>query len=217
MRKLILIFSVLFPALAFAQTEKESYEIYSKYLQHVKWQCHGKADFVIRKSTDYGRKEDAYIPGVIDDLRGWYNHDPSSYFHAYMYDSLMHQLKGDTTWVGLLEQLNQRIKKKFIVKNQFAPNLNVTVIRDGAYHNIFGTYHKVFPKRRSPKKMWAKFHKKYPIPAYLVDLSDVESDGNRAVFYFVRRWDGIGNTDIIFFKKIGGEWQYVATVNVIDY
>jgi hypothetical protein len=127
-----------------------------------------------------------------------------------MYDSLMYQLKDDATWVGLLEQLNQKIKKKFVVKNHFTPNLNVTVIRDD-------TYHKIFPKHRSMKKMWAKFYKKYPVPAYLVDLSDVVSDGKRAVFYFARRWDGIGNTDIIFFKNIGVEWQYLATVYVINY
>jgi hypothetical protein len=195
----------LAPAWLFAQTDQEKYEMYSQYLHLTKAEIEGNANFVVRESTDYGRAVDPGIFLSVKILRRWYNNGHSSLSGNAQYDSLRQKIKEDTTWIGLMVQLEEKMGQRFVVSNRFSPDLHVTLINDEAYHNIFNG-------KGSLTKAWGKFEKKYRDPAYLVDLSTMVSDGKRALFYFARAWGGkAGYTSVIFFKKENGKWIYFGT------
>lgn len=199
---------LLAPTLLFAQTEQDNYDMYAQYLQLVKAEVEGKANFVVRESTDYGRTNDPGISLAVKILRRWYKNGHPSVPGNAQYQTLLRKIKNDTTWISLMVQLEEKMSQRFVVANRFLPDLHVTLISDE-------TYHKIFSGQGLLNKAWGKFEKKYRDPAYLVDLSAVVSDGKRAVFYFSRAWGGLaGYTSVIFFEKENGKWIYFGS-NVI--
>jgi hypothetical protein len=206
MRKAIIgLLLFIAPAWLFAQTEQEKYEMYAQYLHSVKAEVDGGANFVVRASTDYGRTIDPGISRSVKILRRWYQGGNKLLSGNKQYDSIMQKIKADTTWLGLMLQLEEKMSQRFVVANQFSPDLHVTLISDEAYHKIFNG-------RGSLTKAWGKFETKYRDPAYLIDLSAVVSDGKRALFYFSRAWGGkAGYTSVIFFEKENGKWIYFGT------
>jgi hypothetical protein len=206
MRKTIIGLLLFFaPAWLFAQTEQESYGMYTQYLQSVKAEVEGNANFVVHESTAYGRAIDPGISLQVKILRRWYKNGHSSVSGNAQYDSLREKIKDDTTWISLMIQLEEKMSQRFVVANRFLPDLHVTLISDEAYH-------KIFAGNGSLNKEWGKFEKKYRDPAYLIDLSVVVSDGKRALFYSSRAWGGkAGYTSVVFFKKENGKWIYFGT------
>lgn len=208
MIRIFIISLFLLPCLVSAQATKEDYAIYSQYLQHVKTYLKGQADFVVRESTDYGRKDEADFTNVVTNLREFVKGDYSSLFD-YHCDTIVPILQKDTAWIGLVSLLNQKIKTRYVLKNEFATGLKLSVISNHDYVGYFGN-------GKHLGANWRRFHKKYPIPAYLIDLSEIVKDNNHAVFYFSRRWDGIGNGWLVLFYKDGSEWKFLQALHIWD-
>jgi|SRR6185503_1690983 len=204
MRKVIIgLLLFLAPALLFAQIEQEQYAMYAYYLL-TRAELGGKTNFVIRESTDYGRRNYTGIPLGVKAMRRWFKQPHSSVPSPTAYDSLMHKIKNDTMWNGLMLKLDEKMSRRFVIANKFSPYFNATIISDTDYNKIFGG-------NGSDKKVWGKFQKKYPTANCLVDLSAVVGDGKRALFYFVRKWYAHGDTSVIFFEKENGKWTYLGT------
>jgi len=206
MRKAIIgLLLLLAPTWLFAQTEQENYDMYAQYLRSVKADIGGKVNFIVRESADYGRTIDPGISRSVKILRRWYQSGNQLLSGNAQYDFIMQKIRADTTWLGLMLQLEEKMSARFVVANRFSPDLNVTLISDEAYHKIFNG-------KGSLTKAWGKFEKKYRDPAYLVNLSAVVSDGKRALFYFSRAWGSLaGYTSVVFFEKENGKWVYFGT------
>ncbi|WP_295671970.1 hypothetical protein [uncultured Mucilaginibacter sp.] len=209
MRKVIIgLLLFLAPAWLCAQTEQDNYDMYAQYLRLVKTDIEGNANFVVRESTDYGRSNYSGISRSVEILHRWYEDGQPSVPGNAQYQTFLRKIKEDTTLIGLMVQLDEKMSQRFVVENRFPPDLHITIISDEAYHKIFSGRGSVF-------KAWGKFDKKYPGPAYIINLSAVVSDGKRALFYFSRAWAALaGYTSVVFFEKENGQWIYVGTNNV---
>jgi len=206
--KLLMLFLVLLPCLISAQPTAEDYEIYSKYLNRVKTDLKGKANFVVCESVDNGKKYGTDLTNVIADLRNFAKDDYTSLFD-YHCDSIVLILRKDTTWIGLVSLLNQKMKSQYILKNQFSPALNLSVMSDREHAHYFNN-------NKHLLRNWKRFHKKYPIPAYLISLSEIVKDSDHAVFYYSRTWDAIGNGWLVLFDRKEGKWKFLQALHIWD-
>jgi len=204
--RLIIVILILFPCLAFAQATTEDYGIYSQYLKELQIE-RGQINFVIRKSTNYGGNYDDFAANIAGDIRKFLKGDEESraYFE-HVFQKFTPTLIKDTLWVSLLAELNQKIKQKFEMENNFSPDLNTVVINT----HIYKRYFRHFKGFKRIEKCWIHFHKKYPKPAAMVEFSEIASDGQRAVFYFTMRCNPLcGEGDLVFFHKENNEWKYL--------
>jgi hypothetical protein len=209
MRSVILILA-FFPCLVFAQATKEDYAMYSQYLDLNQKDKSAQFNFIVRQSTDYIIKYDkTSINEMVNEFRGFTKEDKESIADLEaLYRLFIPVLKTDTLWIPLIAELNQKMQYKFVVKNEFSPGLQTTVIRDHAYKKYFG-------KHKNIKKGWERFHGHYGKISLLIDLSAIANDGKHAVFYFARRCGGLcGAGQLVLFYKENSEWKYLMTLNI---
>ncbi|HEY2582722.1 MAG TPA: hypothetical protein VGI43_12990 [Mucilaginibacter sp.] len=205
MMKSMFLSFLLLPCILKAQDDKESYAIYSQYLRQFRNEK-SRADFVIRTSTDNIRKYHSDdVSEMVTGLRGYVKGDFSFEF---FFRPKVNDLRKDTLWIPLIDELSKKIKNEFIIKNEFAPDLQCILISDGIYRKYFGN-------NKYIDKNWNRFHVQYPIPAFLIDLSEIVGDGKRAVFYFGSHCGGLcGSGSLILFYKDGSEWRFLTTISL---
>ncbi|MFI5136347.1 MAG: hypothetical protein ACHQIM_00880 [Sphingobacteriales bacterium] len=201
---------LLFPCLAFSQATKGDYDIYSKYLKV--FQANKKVEkicFVVNETTAYSQKY--FLPDVdqvVTDLTGYLKGDQTLLSEvSFTFRDVIHTLTKDTLWIPVIAELSQKIKQNFKIENNFSSDLQTIVIGNN-------TAKKYFRHSKTVKQIdrnWVRFHRKYPMPSALIELSEIASDGQRAVFYFSTRCGGLcGDSDLIFFSKENGEWKFLA-------
>jgi hypothetical protein len=207
MMRSIMLLLVLFPCFAFAQATKEDYGIYSQYLKEFRIESKTQINFVVRKSSADSTKYDYFAADIPGDIRKFLNGETASLpDFEHLFRDFTTTLIKDTSWVSLLAELNQKIKQKIEIENDFSPDLKTVIINDSIYE-------KYFKNVRSYKRIvknWAHFHKQYPDPSALIAFSEIASDGERAIFYFTARRNVlIGEGDLVFFHKENNEWKYL--------
>jgi len=209
MMRSIIIVLILFPTLAFSQPTKEDYGIYSQYLKV--FQASKKVEkiyFVINEMTVNSQNNYLIdINSVVNDLRGNIKGDINGRSGVYStFKDFAITLTKDTLWIPLIAELNQKMKRSFKIENNFSSDLQTIVISDT-------TAQKYFRHSKTSKQIersWARIHKQYPMSSALIELSQIVSDGKRAVFYFSWRCGGsCGDGDLVFFRKENNEWKYL--------
>lgn len=62
---------------------------------------------------------------------------------------------------------------------------------------------------------WATFHEDYPGYSLLVNLSEIVSDGKRAIFYMSHRCGGLCGAGymVLFYKDTSG-WRFTCTLPI---
>ncbi|HEY4325397.1 MAG TPA: hypothetical protein VGN20_15480 [Mucilaginibacter sp.] len=207
MMKLMFLSLLLWSCILKAQDDKESYAIYSQYLKQFRNEK-GSTDFVVRTSTDNIRKYHSDdVSGVVTGIRGYVKGDFSFEF---FFRPRVNDLRKDTLWIPLIDELSKKIKNEFIIKSEFAPDLQTILISNNIYKKYFGN-------NKQTEKNWNRFHTQYPIPAFLIDLSEIASDGKRAVFYFGSHCGGLcGHGALVLYYKDGSEWKFLTTISLWD-
>lgn len=201
---------MMYPCLLLAQTKQDDYNIYSKYLKVYQNEKKAKLNFVVKESTDYGIKYNpTEIKDIADDLRGYLNGDKVSASNVLLlYREFAKTIKTNTLWIPLILQLHQQMQNEYILKNVFSNNLRVTVIGNHEYENYFKSY-------KHLTEGWELFHHKFSNKAILIQLSQIASDGKRAVFYFSSQCGGLcGTGRLILFYKQNDEWEYFDTLSI---
>jgi hypothetical protein len=210
MRKCIGLFLLLLPGVALAQVTTEDYAIYSQYLKIVQDSYKTeKVCFVVNETTAYSLK---YFPPEINDwveeLRGYLKNKASMFYAEFTFKDFTKTIISDTLWVSMLADLDKKMRQPFKIENHFSPDLEIVVIDT----NIYNKYFSHFKTVRRIDRNWTRFHKKYGTPAVLIEISPIATDGQRAVFYFSTRCNGLcGEGDILFFGKENNEWKFLKS------
>jgi len=204
---------ILLPGIALAQATKEDYAIYSQFLKIVQDSYKtGKVSFVVNETTAYRQKsKDIGINDDINekvrDIRNYLagNKNSAGYL-TFSFRDFAKTLVTDTAWILLLDEVNRKMKQRFKIANNFAPDLQTNVVDEPICDKFFKHVKTV----RQIDRNWARFHKKYGAVSALIELSPITSDGQRAVFYFSTRCGGIcGEGDLVFFSKENSEWKFL--------
>jgi len=207
MKKYLLVILMLFPYVAFAQTTTEDYSIYSKYLNDFENNRKGtKLDLIVLDTMAWSLKyNEPAIDDIVADFRRYFRGDKSNFEYEYtLFREFTKALITDTLWISRLDDLNKKIKAGFKLENFFPIALQVKVINK----HTFNKYFKFSDKRRQVERNWMRFHREYPMPSALIELSPIASDGTHAVFYFSMRCEGLcGEGDLVFFEKENGKWK----------
>jgi len=120
-----------------------------------------------------------------------------------MYRSFADSLKKDTSWLSLVMALDQKIKKGYVLKNNFAKSLRTVILTNSDYNTMFNN-----PK--DLKKEWAQFHQRYSNSAVMLAFSAVVHDKRRAVFYFIKSCGSLcAEGYLIFGYKEGKTWKFI--------
>jgi len=209
MRKFIALFLLLLPGVAIAQATKEEYAIYSQYLKNYREESTRPMDFVIRESTDYGRKYDTTaIKDIISNLRNYLSGDAAAMSDVtFTYRSFADSLKKDTAWLSLLAALDQKMKKQFFLKNEFSKSLHTSLLTNSDYAALFSD-------RKELEKGWAKFRGRYSKSAVMIEFSEIALSANnqRGVFYFIKSCGSLSAAGyIVFCYKENNEWKFIYT------
>ena len=158
-------------------------------------------------SSDYGKTDGYYdIEGMITTFRS-YVHGEKDAMMDMGYWAFRDTLKIDTLWIPLIERLRQNIRKKFIIKNKFSEDLNVSLMPYNHYAECFVD--------KEIREGWDSFHEDYPGYSYLTELSVIVNDDKRAVFYFSTRCGGLCGTGqlVLFYKDVSGR-RYVGVLPI---
>jgi hypothetical protein len=208
MKTLIAIF-ILFPWIVSAQNIPDDYAIYSQFLKTYQEQRSSQMYFVIRKSTEYGRKfEKDGITSIAPDFRGYLKGKDYAIASMQIVYHFGDKLKTDTLWIPLIEELGKKMKQEFIIKNNFSPDLQTVVINTHTYKKYFG-------RNKDVEGNWEHFYSHYPKSAILAEFSSIVSDGKRAVFYFADRRGGFGGAgQLVLFYREGPEWKFFSYISL---
>lgn len=207
MRKILVTITLLLPFCAFSQAKTDEYAIYSSYFR-VFNERGGRHTFAVKISSDYSNYEDvAYIQDVLDDFRDYIKDKKFGFVFAQR-DFLIDTLKTDTLWLPLISKLISNVHKTHVIKDYFSKDLKVFLLPYTEYYKYYGA-----TNRRDIDEEWALFHENYPDNAVLVDLSQVVSDGKRAVFYFGWRCGGLcGDGSLVMLQNDGSGWHVVTSI-----
>ena len=210
MTRTFIIALFLLPYLVCAQATKEDYAIYSKYLKNYNIEKGRKMTFVVRESTDYARKYDTTgIKDIITNLRNYLSGDAAATPDVtFTYRSFADSLKKDTKWLSLVTALDQKMKKKFILKNDFSKSLHTSLLSNSDYAAWFSDHKQL-------EKAWAKFHDRYSKSAVMIEFSEIALSANnqRGVFYFIKSCGSLCAAGyIVFCYKENNEWKFIYTL-----
>jgi hypothetical protein len=209
--RLTLYLLILLPSVSFAQAPDNSYGMYSTFLDSLRFHKGEKTVFVVRKTIDFGRiYYQSDLPDMVASYRACLKSDPDKDCHYldFAYKGMRPIITKDTLWLGLIERLSKKMKRSFPIKNKFSPELKVRIIGKHDYLKYFG-------KKKERYTDWDKFYQDYTSNAVLVDLSEVVSDGQRAVFYFGERCGGLcGAGGLILFYNDNGTWKYLREIGM---
>ena len=187
MMRLIVWLLILFPCVAFSQAMKEDYGIYSQYLKV--FQASKKVDkiyFVVNETT--ANNQNNYlidINSIVNDLRGNIKRDINARSGVYStFKDFAITLTKDTLWIPLIAELNKKMKQGFKIENNFSSDLHTIVISDTTAKKYF----KHSKAGKQIERKWARFHKQYPMPSVLIELSEIANDGQRVAFVAMATW-----------------------------
>jgi hypothetical protein len=208
MRKILAVIALLMPFSGFCQSKTDDYTIYSNYFRDFNKNRHGKHTFVVNISTDYAKNDDVLgISSVLDDFRAYVKNKTvgGAFFRNFF---LTDTLKKGTLWLPLISKLTQNMHKPHVIQSKFSKDLQVYMLLYTEHDKYFGE-----SSDKSNDYGWATFHENYPDHAALVDLSEVVSDGKRAVFYFGWHCGGLcGDGSLVMFYHDGSGWHLVASI-----
>jgi hypothetical protein len=212
MMRSIILPLILCRCLAYGQTTKEDYTIYSQYLKAFQTiKAVKKINFVVRESAEcYSRGHDtSEINDYAKKLRAALKGDKAALQDVYfMFRSVIETFHKDTLWIPVIAELGRKMKRGYKIQNKFSPDLQTSVIDDHSYKKYFGNIKHI-------DKSWNRFHKQYPMPSALTELSEIAGDGQRAVFYFSWRCGGLcGDGDLVFLYKENNEWKYLGVATL---
>jgi hypothetical protein len=211
MRKILLALALLFPLIGFSQSKADEYAIYSNYLRAFDKERGGRHTFAIKIASDYNNYRDAsYITDVLDDFRDYVKNKKAGFVFSARRDFLMDTLKKETLWLPLISKLIRQMHKPYVIKNYFSKDLRVFLLPYTEYYKYYGATNGI-----GIDEEWAAFHENYPDHAVLADLSEVVSDGKRAVFYFGWRCGGLcGDGSLVMLYNDGSGWRVVTSITM---
>jgi len=211
MKAMLITIVMILPCFVFGQSKTDEYAIYSSYFRAFNKERGGKHTFAIKISSNFNNYEDVWgIEGVLTDFRNFVMNKTVS--GSFMPNTLflLDSLKRDTLWLPLISKLISGIHKPHVIKNYFSKDLQVFLLPYNEYIKYFGDSEN---SAKGIGEAWASFHENYPDHGILVDLSEVVSDGKRAVFYFGWRCGGLcGDGSLILFYKDNSVWHLVAGI-----
>ncbi|HTE00701.1 MAG TPA: hypothetical protein VK668_15520 [Mucilaginibacter sp.] len=207
----VVIVFLVFPLLVFGQKMPENYVIYSKYLKLNQDNKKDKLNYVIRVSNDdrEGGRED--IMDMTQDFGHYLKGDKSAlngFFGGRR--ALVPVLIADTLWLPLLERLYKNMGKQYLIQNKFSNGLQITMLTYNHYDEYFDK-----SNARDIEDGWASFREDYPERPFLIGLSEVVNDGQRAVFYFSSKCGSLcGVGQLVLFYKEKSEWKFVLAISL---
>lgn len=204
--KFFIVILLLLPSIAIAQATAEDYSIYSKYLNDFRNEVKGtNMDLIVLDTMAWSLKfNEPSISDIVADFRKYFKGDKSKFDYEYiLFRKFTEILINDTLWISRIDDLDKKTKVGFRLENYFPTDLQVKVIDK----RTFNKYFKFSDKGRQVERNWARFHREYPMPSALIELSPISSDDKRAVFYFSMRCGGLcGHGDLVFFEKENNGW-----------
>jgi len=208
MKPILIAIVFVIPCLCFGQKKTDDYTIYSEYLKAFQHQREGKYNFVVRVTPDYGPSKDGSdLSALLQDFRDYLKGGKLTGSYFLKCPQLVDTLKKDTLWLSLIAQLNGSLKKTHTIRNAFAKDIHVSMFTYSQYAEYF--------ENKTIDEGWASFHEDYPGHSILTDISEIASDGKRAVFYFSWRCGGLcGDGSLVIFYKDASGWRYVCTVTL---
>jgi len=209
-RRILSALILLLPYCAFGQAKTDEYAVYSSYFR-VFNERGGKHTFAVKVSADYNNYEDvSYISEILNDFRDYVRTRKVGSVASPEEYSFISTLKTDTLWLPLISELVRGIHRPHPIKNLFSKDLQVFVLPYNEYSRYYGATNSV-----DIAQEWAAFHENYPDRAVLVDLSEVVSDGRRAVFYFGWRCGGLcGDGSLVMLSNDGSGWRVVTSITM---
>lgn len=207
--RLAIVAFLVFPSLVFGQAITNDYSIYSDYLKIFQKSKDHQFNFVVRTSTEYGRRRgNSDIEELVDLYRNYVKGEKSSLSTMLsQYRFFMDTLRKDTSWIPLIARLSERMHKEHLIHNKFSNDLKVSMLTYNHYEEYFGD--------KQPEEAWDSFHEDYTDQSLLIDLSEIVNDDKHCVFYFSFRCGGLcGGGDLILYCKINSKWQYAGTLHI---
>jgi len=212
--KYLLTILFLLPCFVFSQKADESYAIYSQYLKRYQTKKGVKVRLVIKESLDYSSKYDeASLLSVVKDIKDYSDGKQSALLSfGLLPDGYAETLKKDTLWIPLIAELDKKLSDNSNIKNEFAPELETVVIGKREYNKYHNT--EINKSYKSIQQGWDTFHHKYG-KAALIGLSEIVSDGKRAVFYFTSNYGGLGGEGgLVLFYKENSKWRFLMYLRI---
>tara|TARA_R110002051_G_scaffold213136_1_gene278130 strand:+ start:1275 stop:1916 length:642 start_codon:yes stop_codon:yes gene_type:complete len=209
MLKKLLLTILLTSQLAFLQTEKTDYELYSLILSEqleVGTKSTVDSIILIEKFEDkfnnlyevFGSKSDSISSSDINFLSINTGNDTIFIKRLIKETEFRKSVYGLTSDFGL----SPKIKANLLASDQ----LNFQSITSKKYYSFFG---KKF-KRKNP---WKRIVKKYGTRK-VIEFSKVKYNGNLASVYFGIHCGGLcGNGRIVIFEKVNGVWDILTSIN----
>jgi hypothetical protein len=210
MKTILITIVMVLPCFVFGQSKVDDYDIYSSYLKTYQYNNNVKFNYVIMVSSDYGkRNNESDIGGILEDFRDYLKDgkDAGVFIQCWYFRDT---LKKDTLWLPLIARLNKRIQKEHIIQNSFSKDLQVFMLP-------YNEYIKYFDKDNGKDidEGWTSFHENYPGYSLLINLSEIESDGKRAVFYLSHQCGGLcGAGYMVLFYKDASGWKFIGTLPI---
>jgi len=208
MKPFLIAIIILIPCLCFGQKNTSDYDIYSEYFRVFQKQHGGEYNFVIKVKPGYNpTEEDTGISSFLYDVRGDIKEGKIPGSFVLNCPQLIDTLKKDTSWLLLIDQLNKGLKKQHTIRNAFSKDIRVSMFTYGQYAEYF--------ENKEINEGWANFHDDYPGHSVLTTVSDIASDGRRAVFYFSWRCGGLcGDGSLVMFYKDASGWKYLCSITL---
>lgn len=212
MKKVFLFFSFLLPYVVLGQAPINDYIIYSKFLKY--FQADRKMEnftFVINETPYFTEKygplsdRDFQLNDFLDELRAYSKDKNKGYSDSYAtFKDFTFTLIKDTLWFPVMTMFDKQFHSGYKIVDHFSPDLQIAIINKPTFDNYF----RHMTNDRQIDRAWIRFHKKYSTYALLTELSKIASDGQRALFYFSFRCNGLcGEGDLVFFEKENDEWK----------
>jgi len=208
MKPILVAIISLIPSFCLGQQKSDDYNIYSEYFRVFQKQHGGEYNFVIKVKPGYNpTKEDTGISSFLYDVRGDIKEGKIPGSFVLNCPQLIDTLKKDTSWLLLIDQLNESFKKQHTIRNTFAKDIHVSMFTYSQYAEYF--------ENKDMDEGWASFREDYPVHSILTTVSDIISDGKRAVFYFSWRCGGLcGDGSLVMFYKDARGWKYLCSVRL---
>ena len=209
MKKLLLI-TLFLTNLSFSQTDKDSYEIYSKVISE-------QLKFGIKNKTDSIILIEKYVPKFPPNFELVTDFTCDS-IPTWAINNLAIKTNQNGEFIQKIINDNQLKKaiKEFTTDFQNHPKINSEFLKTDKL-NIqsitFDKYYSYFEKKsKNIEKSWKRIEKKYGT-RYVIEFSKIKYYKNFAVLYYEYQCGGLcGTGNMVIFEKRNEKWEVLTEI-----
>ncbi|KGO92855.1 hypothetical protein [Flavobacterium subsaxonicum] len=214
MKNITLTLFLLYAVVGFAQSNDNSYSIYSTVLNNKLAQFYGpKLDSLQSLIVLYNNNTDSNDLKFVDEL---VDDPPCDYLFNYLY----FQSGKDSVFIHRFK--NEPEIKEVITKFRKNANINfdadmglLKLISNAKINTItLQEYRSFFKNGKNIDKGWNKIKDKYGSKS-VFELSQITYSQNFAVFYIAHHCGGLcGSGDFVIMENVEGKWRLLSVINL---